>query len=142
MHMNFYRAMQKANQDAFFHVRSIVSDFGLIRVFEKMFRDGGMITEEDHKVFLAVRKQFFIPEPDLYIRVKVDPARAMYYIKMTRQRPEENGLTVDYLENLEREHDIFFEDIKNVVVVENQGTKDEVQKALRDILYDRKQATF
>ena len=94
------------NVDIYIMERSIFTD----RVFAKMLNDSDLMTESEYKDYQRIWKMWnrLMPlVPDMFVYLKPTVETAMKRIK-ERGRNEETSVSIEYQENLAKEHDRVF----------------------------------
>ena len=87
-------------------------------VFAKMLVNLELMDDRDYRTYLSLFKHMsnFMCKPNLIIYLDVKPERSMERVKM-RSRGVESGITLEYLQALHNEYEIFLQDISRTVPV-------------------------
>jgi deoxyadenosine kinase len=87
-------------------------------VFAKMLVNLKLMDDRDYRTYLSLFKHMsnFMCKPNLVIYLDVKPERSMERVKM-RSRGVESGITLEYLQALYNEYEIFLQDISRTVPI-------------------------
>lgn len=88
-----------------------------IRVLQ-MLRDAGLMEERDYQTYLDLFNHMsnFMRKPNVIVHLDVAPEESLRRIRM-RKRECEDGITLEYLQNLYRAYNEFIMDIARVIPV-------------------------
>ena len=87
-------------------------------IFAKSLVNLGLMEERDYRTYLALFKNMshFMCKPNIIVYLDIAPKTSMERIQM-RSRDVESGITLDYLEMLHEEYEIFIEEIARTMPV-------------------------
>eukprot|EP01138_Halocafeteria_seosinensis_P003440 gb/GECG01003516.1/.p1 GENE.gb/GECG01003516.1/~~gb/GECG01003516.1/.p1 ORF type:complete len:286 (+),score=42.14 gb/GECG01003516.1/:1-858(+) len=87
-------------------------------VFAKMLRDAGLMEERDYETYLDLFNHManFMRKPNIIVHLDVSPEESLRRIRM-RKRECEDGITLEYLQNLYAAYNDFIMDIARVIPV-------------------------
>ena len=87
-------------------------------IFAKTLVNLGLMEERDYRTYLDLFKHMskFMCRPNIIIYLDIKPQTSMSRIKL-RSRDVENGISLDYLEMLYKEYEVFIEEIARTIPV-------------------------
>ena len=87
-------------------------------VFAAMLAESGLMDPRDYKTYVQLFRYMsnFMCKPNVIVYLDVKPERSLERIKM-RSRGCEAGVSLQFLQNLYRQYEIFIQDISRVIPV-------------------------
>lgn len=87
-------------------------------IFAKTLLNLGLMDERDYRTYLSLFKHMsnFMCRPNIIIYLDIQPETSMKRIQM-RSRDVESGISLEYLEMLYREYEVFIEEIGRTIPV-------------------------
>ena len=87
-------------------------------VFAAMLAESGLMDERDYRTYVQLFRYMsnFMCKPNVIVYLDVKPERSLERIKM-RSRGCEAGVSLQFLQNLYRQYEIFIQDISRVIPV-------------------------
>jgi deoxyadenosine kinase len=134
------------HQEIIWRGRSAIQDRTIYEdsIFAKMLAGQGLMEERDYRTYVTLFRNMsnFMCKPNVIVYLDVTAASSMERIK-ARGRGMESGITLEYLEALNRGYRDFIEDISRVIPVirvdyERFGTAEEMAEVIRREYLDQR----
>ena len=137
-HNAFLTRVQKIEEErddskVIFSERSVLSDYN---VFAKMLRDDKLMNDIEYKIYLnwmnfLMKKHNTLPKKIVYLRTTPETSHKRL---LKRNRNEEKGVSLEYLQKVNKYHEEWLNGMDNVVVLDGDQEFEENEERFKEMV--------